>query len=192
MEGILYIPYISTDLEDTSFNYKGPEIDQYNYLSRLDQVGSHIIGGEYYVNHRQSNNTIGFNANINPEGYYSELTSFYELPCKFFNADGNDETIDELLHYYSSKESFMFIFSFDHDNNDEECLIELKSWISESRKVLEMPDDVYGEEMKIGLLPRRQFKLKIGKANAYLEKCIFFDTYEDKVVIFVKEIIFYN
>lgn len=192
MEGILYIPYIDTDLDSDNFNYGGPQLDENTYLNRLNAVGNNIIGGEYYLNHRQHiNNVVGFNANID-NNYYSDQVSFYELPCNFFDADGNNMNIDYLLNAYSTKESFMFGFSFDPENNDEDCLIELKSWVSESKKVTEMPSDVYPEDIKIGLLPKRQFKLKIGKANAFLEDCIFFDTYEDKVIIFVKEIIFYN
>lgn len=193
MEGILYVPYINTDLDDSNFEYKGPQLDTNNYLNILNDVSQNIIGGEYFLNHRNNMpNTVGFNANLKGNGYYSDQVSFYELPCIFFDDDGNDLNIDYLLQYYSSKESFMFTFSFNHDSSDEECLIELKSWISESKKVIEMPTDTYTEEMKIGLLPKRQFKIKIGKANAFLENCIFFDNYEDKVIIFVKEIIFYN
>lgn len=193
MEGILYIPYVNTDLDENNFNYGGPQLDTDAYLSRLNNVGNNIIGGEYYINNRRHmNNTVGFNANINNNSYYSDQVSFYELPCIFFDGDGNNIDIDYLLNAYSSKESFMLAFSFDHENNSEDCLVELKSWVSESKKVIEMPSNVYTEDVKIGLLPKRQFKLKIGKANAFLEDCIFFDTYEDKVIIFVKEIIFYN
>lgn len=188
MDGFLYIPYVNTDLDDSSFNYTGPAFD---YLAQLGNVGNNIVGAEYYANHKPTNKTIGYNAG-KVNGYYSDQISFYELPCKFYDADGNIANIEYLLDFYKTKESFMLIFSFDHDNNDEECLIELKSWVSESKKIMSMPQDVYSEEMKIGLLPRRQFKLRTGKANAFLEECIFFDNYEDKIVIFVKEIIFFN
>jgi hypothetical protein len=111
------------------------------------------------------------------------------------DSDGNDENIDNLLNYYKTQESFMFIFSFNVDevgDENEEVLIELKSFISESRKVMELPDDLYSEDVKMATLPRRQFKVKLGDANAYLEECLFYDNYDDKVIIFVKKINFYN
>lgn len=186
MNGILYIPYVNTDLDDSKFDYNGPSFD---YISKLNEVGSNIVGGEFYQNHKQ-NSSIGFNSKNND--FYTEQISFYELDCSFFDHDENNMTIDKLLSYYQSKESFMFIFSFDHDNSNEECLIELKSWITESNKVNNMPANIYSDEIKIELLPKRQFKLKIGKATALLEECMLFDTQNDKVIIFVKEIKFYN
>lgn len=188
MDGILYIPYVNTNLDDDSFDYNGPSFD---YVSKLNEVGSNIIGGQYYQNHRP-NNSIGFNIYNNKNSSYSDQISFYELNCSFFDSDDNQMTIDKLLSYYKSKENFILIFSFDQDNTDEECLVELKSWISESNKVNNMPSETYSDEIKISLLPRRQFKLKIGKANTYLEECILYNTFNDKVIIFVKEITFYK
>lgn len=186
MNGILYIPYVNTELDDNKFDYNGPSFD---YMSKLNEVESNIIGGEFYQNHRQ-NNSFGINYKDNND--YTDQISFYELDCLFFDHDENNMTIDQLLLYYQNKNSFMFIFSFDHDNSNEECLIELKSWITESNKVNNMPSDIYSDEIKIELLPKRQFKIKIGKANALLEECMLFDTQGDKVIIFVKEIKFYN
>jgi len=190
MDGILYVPYVNTELEEDSYAYRGNAFD---YMSQLNNVGNSIVGGDYYFDHKPAGNTIGFNADLNkPQGYYSDQILFYELPCKFLDSDEKEEKITKLLDYFKSEESFMLTFSFDHDNTAEDILIELKSWVSESQKVMEMPEDVYSEEMKISLLPRRQFKFKSGKANAFLNECMFFDSYDDKIVIFVKKIIFYN
>ena len=89
----------------------------------------------------------------------------------------------------------MLLIAFNHDEveeKDEDCLIELKSWISESKKVMEMPDELYDESIKINLLPKRQFKIKTETANAYLNNCMFFDLYDGKIAIFVEKITFYN
>jgi hypothetical protein len=188
MNGILYVPYINTELDENNFNYNGPELD---YLGKLNEIENNIVGGDYYVNHKP-NNSIGFNSQNNSNFNYSDQISFYELKCNIFNIDEKEETMDELINFYQAKQSFIIMFSFDYDNTDEECLIELKSWISESKKVMNMPENIYGEETKIGLLPRRQFKLKIGKANAFLEECILYDNYNNKIIIFVKEITFYK
>lgn len=190
MDGIIYIPYLNTDLDDNKFEYRG---DAFNYVDQLDNVGNTIVGADYYFQHQSSSDTIGFNSRINkPKEYYSDQILFYELPCKLMDTNENSQTIDNLLEYFKSEESFMLVFSFDHDNTDEDTLVELKSWVSESKKVMEMPGDVYSEDTKILVLPRRQFKLKVGNANAFLEECLFFDNYDDKIVIFVKKIIFYN
>jgi hypothetical protein len=191
MDGILYIPYVNTDVENDKFDYRGNAFD---YISQLDNVGSNIIGADVYDNYLQKKpkNSIGFNANLNAQGYYSDQILFYELPVKIMDVDEQPQTIDNLLNYFGTEESFMLIFSFDTENTHSDILEELKSWISESKKVMEMPSDVYAEDIKIGLLPRRQYKLKIGKANAFLNECLFFDSYDNKIVIFVKKIIFYN
>lgn len=189
MDGILYVPYVNTDLEEDSFNYRGNAFD---YVSQLDNVGNSIIGADNYFN-QQTSNTVGFHANLNkPQEVQSDQILFYELPCTFMDAEENLQTMDGLLGYFTSEESFMMIFSFDHDGDNEEVLVELKSWVSESKKVMDMPSNIYAEDIKIGLLPRRQFKFKFGKSNAFLEECMFFDSYDDKIVIFVKKIIFYN
>lgn len=191
MNGIICIPYTNTDLNNDKFDYKGNAFD---YIEQLNGVANNIIGADTYFQ-RQENykNTVGFNSNINKqENYYSDQILYYELPCNLMDSEGNSQTIDNLLNYFASEESFMLIFSFDYDNTDEEILIELKSWISESKKVMDLPDNVYSEEIKIGALPKREFKLKIGKANAFLEECLFFDSYDNKIVLFVKKIIFYN
>jgi hypothetical protein len=192
MDGIIYIPYVNTDLNDDDFNYKGNAFD---YITQLNNVGNSIVGADVYDNYLQTRpkNTIGFHANVDkPDGYYSDQILFYELPCKLMDVDENSMKINNLLDYFTSEENFMMIFSFDHENTNEDILVELKSWVSESKKVMGMPSDVYSEEIKIGLLPKRQFKLKLGKNNAFLNECLFFDNYDDKIVIYVKKIIFYN
>lgn len=188
MNGILYIPYVNTELSEDAFDYNGGSID---YISQLNNVGDNIIGAQNFIN-KQSNTAGGFYGYHNPHNESIDQILHYELECEIFNAVTNaSENIETLLEYNTSEDSFMLVFSFDHENTDEDCLIELKSWISESKKVMSMPD-TYGDELKMELLPRRNFKLKINDLNSELTECIFYDNYENKIVIFVKQIIFNN
>ena len=191
MDGIIYIPYTNTEFGNDDFDYRGNAFD---YIEQLNGVANNIIGADNYFKRQETfKNTIGFNSKPNnQEDYSSAQTLYYEVPCKLMDAEEKPQTIDKLLEYFSSEESFMLIFSFDYENTDEETLIEIKSWISESKKVMELPDNVYSKDIKIGALPKREFKIKIGKANAFLEDCLFFDNYNDRIVLFVKKIIFYN
>lgn len=188
MEGYIYIPYVNTDLDDEKFNYNGNSFD---YISKLNEVENSIVGADYYFTNKPTNNSFRFNANINNMDNNDQIL-YYEIKCEFLNPDETPMKIDNLLNNFKNGESFMLIFSFDYENTEEDVLIELKSWISESKKVMEMPDDVYSEDIKIGLLPKRRFKIKIGKGNAYLNECLYFDNSNDKVTIFVNNIIFYN
>lgn len=188
MDAIIYIPYVDTDLNNHNFDYDDTSFD---FTANLNNLSNNIIGGEYYVNNiSKYKNTARLNPNQNTN--YSDQISFYELPCNLYDSNECDIDMDYLLNLYKTKESFMLIFSFNPEFENEECLLELKSWVCESKKIMSMPDNIYDNELKISLLPKRNFKLKINKANAYLEECLFFDDYQNKIVIFVKEITFYN
>lgn len=201
MNGILHIPYVNTEYDEEKYNYNGREFD---YISKLDDVGNTIIGGQSAVGYisRMSNNSIGFNANFGNGIQVDEgQILFYQLPCVFMNENGQDISIGELINHFKNKDFFMLSFSFDHENTDEDCLVELKSWVSESKKVMDVPDNYFdrdkqmwvnNEELKMSLYPRRQFKMSIGKVKAFLNECVFFDSNEDKITIYVNEIIFYN
>jgi hypothetical protein len=188
MDGTLFVPYVKTDLEEDNFIYNGPSFD---YSSKLDEVANSIVGGQW-KNNQGHGNSIGFNAIGAEHKEYSDQIDFYELKCRFFNDKEEDETIEELFKHHKDEDSFMFMFSFDQNNSDEDCLIELKGWISESKKVMNMPEENCTQESKMLLLPKRQFKIKIGKATGFLEECMLFDTNDDKIVIFVKKINFYK
>lgn len=196
MNGILYVPYVNTDYEDNNLGF---ELNSSDYIGQLNNIGQNIIGAnayDEYIQNKQKSNAINFNFNQNSDNeVYSEQIQYYQLSCNFMDINGNDENIDNLLNYFKTQESFILMFSYNPDEveeNNEEVLIELKSWVSESKKVMELPDNLYSEEVKIATLPKREFKIKIGNANAYLEECIFYDNYDGKIVIFVKKIIFYN
>lgn len=188
MNGTLYIPYVNTELDDNVFEYKGNAFD---YINELNNAGNNIIGADYYFEHKPKNNTIRF-GDINFNNSQYEQILYYELNCKFMDSDENDLSVITLINYFKTQESFYIIFSFDHDTTDENVLIELKSWISESKKVMDMPNNIYSDDIKMGLLPRRDFKVKSGKINAVLNDCLCFDSYDDKVIIFVGKIIFNN
>lgn len=193
MEGFLHVPYINTDFDEGKFDYGG-NID---YVSNLNNVGRNIVGysgfEQYTQNKNRYGNSVGFgNQNINKVEVLSEQLSYYDLPVVLYDIDDNKMSIDCLLDYFKTSDSFMLKFSFDCDNSDEDCLIELKSWVSESNKVMNLPDNEYSEELKMELLPKRTFKFSTEKNKSYLEDCLFFDSYDDKIVMFVKKIIFYN
>lgn len=187
MDGILYIPYVNTELSEDAFNYNGGDID---YISQLNNVGNNIIGAQNFIN-KQSSTAGGFYGYHNPQSNSPDQILYYDLSCQLFNASEEVENIENLFNYSKTKESFMLIFSFDHDNSNEDCLIELKSWISESKKVMNMPAP-YTDDLKLELLPRRTFKLDVNNSKSQLVECMFYDSYDDKIVIFVKEIIFYK
>lgn len=189
MEGILQIPYVNTDFDDNSFEYKG----EYDYLSQLNRAGNSIVGfdGLNDFMENKSNKSASFNmVNQNNTETLMDQLLYYDLPISLFDTDNNGITIDSLLTYYNTEESFMLVFSFDQDTANEDCLVELKSWLSESKKVNDLPDDKYNEDIKMELLPKRTFKLILEKSKSILEDCMFFDFYDDKIAIFVKKIIF--
>lgn len=191
MEGILQIPYVNTDFDDNSFEYKG----DYDYLSQLDRAGNNIVGfdglSDFMENKNNKSANFGAVNKNNTETLIDQLL-YYDLPVSLFDTDNNIITIDSLLNSYNTEESFMLVFSFDQDNTDEDCLIELKSWLSESKKVNDLPSDKYNEDIKMELLPKRTFKFLSEKSKSILEDCMFFDYYDNKITIFVKKIIFYN
>lgn len=191
MDAFIYIPYVNTEFDDDIFEYRGNAFD---YVSKLDNAMQSIVGADNYFNNQpKRNKTAGFDSVFNKD-IEDDRISYYQLPCKLFDIDENPIVIGKLLEYYKAKESFMLIFSFDSDdeNISEELLIELKSWISESKKVMDMPDEFYSEDIKIGLLPKRKFKLKALNSNSILDDCTFFDLDGNKIAIFVSKIIFYN
>lgn len=191
MKGLLYIPYINTEYDENSFNYRGNDFD---YIDKLNDVGHNIIGANNYydqINHNSHISTIGFNSQNNNNNI-ENILSYYELPCLFMNVDEVDLTLNELKNYENLGEGFIFIFKFDYDNVDEDTLIELKGWITESIKVNNLDEDLYDEDTKIELLPKRQFKIKLDKNEAYLNECIFIETNDGSVAIFVNKIKFIN
>lgn len=186
MNGILYIPYINTLLDESSFEYNGPDFD---YISKLSDVENSIIGDENYVNNVANSNKTT-NSIVNNK---QEQLSYYEFPCKVLDANDNDETIDNLLKYYKNKNCFLLSFLFDQNEINDDCIIELMSWIFESKKVLNMHDNLFdSEEKKLMMLPKRTFKLKINKAISILDNCFLFDTSNNKFTIAVNEINFMN
>ena len=182
MDGILYIPYVNTFTDDSLFDYNGPD---FNYVNNLIEVELNIIGADNFQKNI-NNHSIGFYSNNKNIPSESDLISFYELKCKFFNVNGGDITIDQLLNEYI----FFISFSFNEDEVDEDCIIELKSWITESKKIIDLPDENYTNEVKIELLPKRTFKLKVRDKKAELINCSFIDIDNGKIIIYVEKKIF--
>lgn len=189
MDGIIYIPYVNTELDEDVFNYKGTAFD---YISELDNVGSNIIGADYYFQDKMDGRTARFNNYYNQNDNYkvnNDPILYYELDCHLMDLDENDLSVINIINLFKSCDSTMLVFSFNEDETNEEVLIELKGWVSESMKIMNMSDNLYSEDIKISLLPKRDFKFKSGKVNAVLNGCLCFDNYDNKITIFVKKII---
>ncbi len=192
MTGVIHIPYIDTDADDEKFNYDG---NLFDYIGELDGVATSIIGADNYFNTEREHKTSGFNINLNKtNANHLEQVKYYEIPCVIMDSDEKPFNISTLLSYFKNEESFILIFSFDYDNSTEESLIELKSWMVESTKVMELSEDVYDRNTKMSLLPRRDFIFKSGdKINTTLSDCVYFNTYNNNnIIILVNKIIFYN
>lgn len=188
MQGVLYIPYINTEMSN-DFGY---EISSNEYLEQLNNVGNNIVGGNFYNMSPQIKSKQNFQTNNNNN---NDVTlDYYEVPCDFLDMMEKHETIDNLLNYYNTKDNFISIFSINEDDEtiEDDAMVEFKGWVVESEKVLNMPDNVYSEDIKYKLQPTRDFKIKIGENNAFamLKECRFVQKIGYKTGILVNEIIF--
>jgi len=191
MVGILYVPFIDTDLGENSFNYSNDNLD---YLSELQNAQQNIVGGENYFNSVPDEKTIGFNPFMykDQNNNIDYSLSFCEVPCRFLDISEKDEDINNLLGYAQNNEPFISIFQINEDEVDEESAIELKGWITESKKVMDLPVNQYSEDIKLQLQPSRDFKIKVDEYEADLINCKLADFYDGKIAVFTEIIKFKN
>lgn len=184
MQAIFYIPYVNPDLDENVFEYNGNAFD---YLDELEKVKNNIIGADYYFENIPQGNSARFN-----QGYISQqennVIDYYAVECVLLDDEYRDLHFHKLIEYKDSGEGFMLPFLFDHENADENAVIELKGWITESKKVMDMPDELYSEDIKMGLLPKRNFKILANKTMFVLADCLFFDIDEGKIILYVNNI----
>lgn len=191
MKCFLEIPYNYSFIEDKDFDYNG-EID---YINDLSNAKSNILGYESYFDNVDNSNEKNYkfnqqnHNNINQE----DVINYYDIPCNILTEEYQEVDIEYLLNFYKTKESFLLTLIIDENSIDyEEGIIEFKSWVVESLKINNLDEKHYSEEIKMNMLPRRNFIIKTDKNRFELNTSMFIEKEENKIIIFVKEIIFYK
>lgn len=191
MNATLFVPYSNGDCIN-GFKYEKGNIDKKEYV--------HIMETEY-DKYRDSidatvRSSFSRNMSINPfqkqnNKYKAQTYYFNECSCKVYNIKNEDCHIDELIHYFQTKDEFVIILEIKNLTSNPDVESDLKQWINDSNKI----NNSYrlSEEEKIFNLPKKDFKLKFDKekSTAILKDCKLFEYQGYSVfAILVKNIVF--
>lgn len=195
MEGILYVPYVDYNSNDT-FDYKNQAYDE-NYMDYLRKeyvkykFTIDSITQASLVDDRVS--MLGSLANNKKENNFSNNKihySYYQSPVKLLDIYNYPESFDKLLYYFRTKEMFPLIIEFSDIQSISELESDFKMWYRETNKV----NNARGlsEVDKIKYLPEKDLKISFGpNSNAVLEKCKLLDMYSvNTYAVSVNKIIF--
>lgn len=188
MDVVLYIPYVDSEIDESKFNYNGGDFD---YLSRLDSVGGSIIGADNYFNQIETpRNSVGFYSNNKTNSYddYGGLIKYMKAGVVLLDVNGGRFNYEKLVSLSGSDTAFMLDVAIKPDEIDDEASLELRSWISESNKIISLPDDLYDEAIKISLQPKRDFRFDYSGESFILGNCMFFDFQESIMTIYVNNV----
>ena len=184
MNAKIYIPYIDYDPETgftTDMNLSGE--DYVNYLNKeysSDRIFFNSNGIQY--------NGYGKKENIKQRRNYN----FYEINANIYSIDGEDETIDNLLDHFKTREVFAIQIDFKNLYSNEDAYYEINTWYKESFMI--NSSDKITDDIKLKYLPTKDLKISFNKnSNAIIKNCKVLDKYDKTIyVILVDEIIFVN
>lgn len=194
MEGILYVPYVDYNSND-SFDYMDKAYDE-NYVDFLqkeyikhkftiDTIAEESLHGKASMINSLSSDKK-YKDNQVKQTYYS----YYQSPVKLLDIYGLPESFDKLLYYFRSKEMFPLVIEFSDIQSIPELESDFKMWVMETNKV----NNAKGltEVEKIKYLPVKDLKVSFGpNSNAVLETCKLLDVFSvNSYAISVNKIIF--
>ena len=194
MIATLFVPYSNGDCIN-GFQYERGTIEKQEYVR--------IMETEYNKYRDSIDETVrtsfSRNMSINPfqkqNNKYKQQTYYYnECNCNVFNIKGENCEIDELIHYFQTKDEFVIILDIKNITSNPDVESDLKQWVRDSNKI----NNSYklSEEEKLFNLPKKDFKLKFTKegSTAVLSECKLIE-YQGfgrfaiivKTIVFIKE-----
>lgn len=188
------VPYNYGDPK-LDFQYGGGELTEQKYSKLMVDTYNRYKDGVYdmFINDRLGTNIAAYE-NIKENNVYTQQKYYFdESKVDIFNGAGQEMTIDELIHYYQTREPFVIIVNMyammrkPEDGGDPELETSMKGWSSEALKILRCPK--FSDAEKIQYQSKKSLKLKFdsAKSSAVLQNCKMIDVKNRTTFVFLVE-----
>ena len=161
MKATIFLEYYA--LPDASKEMDGYYESSDDYVAALKRAydeGTEVMrairSGQFEENDRRTASFTAVGVDIG-QGDDKENLKLCQCPCRLFDIDMNDETVDDLITKYVSREMFCINVKFDGAIADEIFEEELKQWCSDTDKVWNVENMT--DEWKIAHSPRRTVRI---------------------------------
>ncbi|MBP5723039.1 MAG: hypothetical protein J6X18_05635 [Bacteroidales bacterium] len=197
-EVTLSVPYNYGDPK-VDFRYSGAELTEQKYSRMMVDTYNRYKDGVYdmFMNNRLGTNIASYEMEKENNVYTQQKFYFEESKVDIYNGASQEMTIDELIHYYQTREPFVIIINMygmvrdPEDGGDPELETSMKGWSSEALKILRC--NRFSDAEKIQYQSKKSLKLKFDKAQsqAILQNCKMIDVKNKTTFVFlVEKIIF--
>lgn len=197
-EVTLSVPYNYGDPK-IDFKYEGAELNEARYSRMMVDTYNRYKDGVYdiFINGELGTNISTYVPQKENNVYTQQKYYFDESKVDIYNGASQEMTIDELIHYYQTREPFVIIINMyamtrpPEDGGDPELETSMKGWSSEARKILSC--NRFSDAEKIQYQTKKSLKLKFDSAQsqAILQNCKMIDIKNKTTFVFlVEKIIF--
>lgn len=194
----LSVPYNYGDPK-IDFRYDGGELTEARYSKMMVDTYNKYKNGVYdmFLSNKLGTNIASYEVEKENNTYTQQKFYFDESKVDIFNGANQEMTIDELIHYYQSREPFVIIINMygmvrdPEDGGNPELETSMKGWYSEALKILNCPK--FSPAEKIQYQSKKSLKLNFddAKSSAILQNCKMIDVKNKTTFVFlVEKIIF--
>ena len=193
-EVTLSVPYNYGDPK-IDFRYSGAELTEERYSKMMVDTYNRYKDGVYdmFVNNNLGTNIASYINDKENNVYTQQKIYFDDSKVDIYNGAEQEMTIDELIHYYQTKEPFVIIINMyamtrsPEDGGDPELETSMKGWYKEALKILNC--NKFSPAEKIQYQSKKSLKLKFDTAHsgAILHNCKMIDVINKTTFAFLVE-----